>query len=204
MKKLIIIITILFCLCSCTKRKENSENYQYIQYTKSYQYLDEIDIGILKIEDRRIINKLFLPYEKPDDISSVFEWACDGLIIVEIIVDNVIIKSQIDGTLGIIETTNSEKMSLDKDNKIEMWWEVRQKYGLMYDTAINDGIYFFDFNYTKEKNIPRPTPLPYSYNIPYGSKEVKIKYKIYYPNKTIDEKIYNIKFNLIWPVDWNK
>jgi hypothetical protein len=61
------------------KPMKNIENYQYI---KRYQYLDEMDIGTLNIGYRTTSNTLFLPYERPDNISSVFKWACDGLIIV--------------------------------------------------------------------------------------------------------------------------
>ena len=165
-------------------RKDDIENYQYI--------------GELNIEYRNMYNKLFLPYEKPDEITTVFESAYEGLIIDEIIVDNVIITPQDDIT-GIFEPMGSEKSSVEKNNKIEMLWEVRQELGSMYDENINKGIYFLYFNYFLNKNILEYSLQPYSYNIPYGSKEIKLKYRICYPEGIIGETIYYIKFNLIWP-----
>jgi hypothetical protein len=99
----------------------------------------------------------------------------------------------------MVEPTYSEKASFEKNNNMEMWWEVRRVSNSMHDTDINGGIYFFDFNYSKVQNDPWLGLFPYSYHIPYGSKEAKIKYKILYPNVTIGEEIYNVKFNLVWP-----
>jgi hypothetical protein len=183
------------CLCGCTKLKKSNKKYQNI---KNYKYLDEIDIGVLNIKYRKSIDRLLLPYAKPDEISSVFESAYEGLIIVEIKVDNVPIKPEI-GNGRISGVPTSEKISSDKSNKIKMRWDIRPESGTMYDIVINKGIFFQDFNYLLEKNVHRPTFKPYSYHIPYGGKEVKVKYRIYYPDRTIDETIYSVKFNLIWP-----
>ena len=179
----VLIIVILFCLYSCMKMND-TENYQYI--------------GELNIQYRDEYIKLFLPYKKPNKISTVFESASDGLIIDEIMVDNVIIAPHDDIT-AIIERSDSEIFSIGKNNEIEMLWEVRKKSGSMYDDEINKGIYFKDFNYFLSQNIPCWGLQPYSYNIPYGSNEVKLKYRIYYPNGIFGKTIYYVKFNLTWP-----
>jgi len=165
-------------------RKDDIENYQYI--------------GELNIEYRNMYNKLFLPYEKPDEITTVFESAYEGLIIDEIIVDNVIITPQ-NALQEYLNQWTAKNHQWKRIIRLKCYWEVRQELGSMYDENINKGIYFLYFNYFLNKNILEYSLQPYSYNIPYGSKEIKLKYRICYPEGIIGETIYYIKFNLIWP-----
>ncbi|MCL2719729.1 MAG: hypothetical protein FWD47_00125 [Treponema sp.] len=173
-----IIMQIIFFSCL---KQENSN-----------LHIDEI---IIEYSDFFV--KLCLPFNKPKNITTVFSSAFDGLIIDEIIVDNKKIESNEDITAHF-ESRNSRIESLEKNNIIEMLWEVRQDWGSMYDENLSNGIFFTYFN-NQDSDYLRSVTKAQLYNIPYGSKKIKIKYKVYYPNRVIGDEIYIKVFNLIWP-----
>jgi hypothetical protein len=153
--------------------KENNEDCQYI---------GELNI---KYGGSRYYT-LILPYNKPAGIFTVFKSELWALRIEEIIIDNEIIIPRQHGR--IYETIfggTDKKISLRNNNTMKMFFEVDSIRGSMYDTEINNGINYYD-----------PSHL---YNIPYGSKEVKLKYRVYYPNNTIGERVHCVKFTLTWP-----
>ena len=158
-----------------------------------------VDLGLIKVMIGLEKYEINLPYEKPYGISKVPTKDQTGLVIHELIVDGKIInpKKKYFSTNETIDRLYEEDTGVDKEHrKLKLlWWalgvkpdEAKIKKGLFYETVIGK------------------TPTPEQYVLPYGAKEVFLRYSILYPydvikhssNINLDQE-YVVRWTMEWP-----
>jgi hypothetical protein len=166
-----------------------------------------IDIDDLDFVENKTYDSVNLPYTKPAGFTKIIHSPVIGLIIDELIVDGKEIHPK--RPLWDAGTYEAITKSYEEDTEPEegeycmpMTWGTNYGDNKTADEYLSEGI---DFSYhTKGEEIDYS---PTHYNIPYGSKEVFITYRIRFPDYSeendfrsyIISESYTARFHIIWP-----
>jgi hypothetical protein len=152
-----------------------------------------IDLGTINILEKSL--RLNLPYIKPNGIIKIITSPIHGLIIDQIIID------------GRIKNVKKQFLDLGAYEHISHVYEE--------DVNSEENEYFFEMSWGRRENnlsysyFSRNGKIHYSpdyYEIPYGSNEIFIKYRVRlvgneitdFRNYFVSEELYIVKFNLLW------
>lgn len=154
-----------------------------------------VDLGNINIVLGKRRYELLLPYEKPAGVTKVPNHISTGVIIHSLIVDGKIVrpKRQYFASNDAITRLYEEDVGVEKECRtLEFLWgtlEVNPD-----ETVIKKGVFCVTF---PEKSI-----IPEQYNIPYGAKQVFLKYSIRYPLDVISNNMSNINLDQEYVVRW--
>ncbi len=159
-----------------------------------------IDLGIINVVIRKQYYNLLLPYEKPEGVTKVPTKDNVGIIFHELIIDGKKVNPK-KMYFSAIETDRlrEESTNYEAEHREIMlsWWASRVNPD---EKMIKEGLFFITANWE--------ITTPEQYNIPYGAKEIYLRYSILYPYDVISnntssidlDQEYVVKWTMEWPV----